>query len=71
MNMKILQLHKNIYTFSYIKFAIDAYSSIADIAIQENTEYWNVQFGYCEYDETLTIREFENYLISLEGTGST
>ena len=62
-----LLLKKEIYQRKSVLKAIDAYCSIATISFKENETDWICEFIKTEYDPTLTIQEFENYIISLEG----
>ena len=64
--MTQLQLHKNIYRYTIIARAVRDYSELADIEVKETDFYWIVSFSLCRFDEEITRREFENYLIDLE-----
>ncbi len=64
--MNELKLIKEIYQKKNIHQAIVAYRGISDVNLQDQGNYWILQFTNCKYDEARTIREFENYLIGLE-----
>ena len=64
--MKKLQLSKEIYSKQSVSNAIVAYSGYARITVSEKRKYLQLTFRNCKYDEVRTIKEFENYLISLE-----
>lgn len=64
--MMSLRLKKEIYRQSKVAEAIRAYKGITDICVEEQTEYWQLMFNNCKYDECRTIKEFENYLIGVE-----
>ncbi len=54
---------KTIYTKSAIERAVDDYKNICKIIITEKKDSYLLSFSKCIYDETLTIEEFDNYLI--------
>lgn len=60
-----LQLNKDIYSIVSIEDAISAYSRLAEISITEKESYYYLLFENCRFGGERTIREFENYLISL------
>lgn len=64
--MMSLRLKKEVYRQSKVVEAVQAYKGIAEIDVEEQTEYWQLTFDRCRYDEWLTIKEFENYLIGVE-----
>lgn len=45
--------------------AISDYSHLASIALKRDGRYWFFHFSNCRVQPLLTVREFENYLISL------
>lgn len=61
-----LELKNNIYSEKNVKKAICAYKEYGDIRVQYKREKVLLIFSNCKYDEKLTAREFENYLIGLE-----
>lgn len=63
--MKRTKLSKNIYDESIIRQAIRDYGSIANIQLKSDSNYYDLQFENCKYDENRTLKEFENYLIDL------
>ena len=64
--MKELKLSKAIYSIQGIKETIGAYSGYATMEIHNRGAHWGVMFSACKYDEKLTVKEFENYLIGME-----
>ena len=64
--MKELKLNKDIYSNHRIVNAISAYSGFAEMEMHNRGKHWLIVFLNCKYDEELTIKEFENYLIGLE-----
>lgn len=64
-----LFLNKQIYCSQYIEIAVQAYRSIATIKIVSDKEYWICVFEDCVYDNEITKREFENYMIALVNRG--
>ena len=66
--MITLHLHSEIFSMINIELAKKIYTDYADIAIKSEGNYWIVEFSDCKYDESLTIKAFENYLIGLENT---
>ncbi len=60
-----LRLSKEIYSLNSIHLAIDAYKEYAKIVIQQDDLYYICNFSDCVNDEGVTIKEFENFLISL------
>ena len=66
--MKILKLNREIYFIQNIQEALLAYKDYADINIKESATIVELSFKKCLYDENMTVREFENYLIGLENS---
>ncbi len=64
--MKELKLSKDIYSIQGIEKTIGAYSGYATMEIYNRGAHWRVTFSACKYDEKLTVKEFENYLIGME-----
>ncbi len=62
-----LVLKKQIYQKDSILHAIEAYQEIASVLLYENETDWICEFTWTEYEQSLTMREFENYVISMEG----
>ena len=54
---------KTIYTKSAIKCAVNDYKNVCRIIVAEINDSYLLSFSKCVYDETLTINEFDNYLI--------
>ena len=64
--MKELKLNKEIYSNHKIVKAMSVYSGFAEMEMHNGGKYSLIVFSKCKYDEDLTIKEFENYLIGLE-----
>ena len=63
--MSKISINKNIFDKQILITAIEEYKYIATITVEETSDYFNLQFDNCEYDEEETAKEFENYLIDL------
>lgn len=62
-----LKLRNDIYREKSIKKVIAVYKTLADIVIESQKDgYMMICFTNCMYDEKLTVKEFENYLIGVE-----
>lgn len=65
--MTKLKLRSDVYTEESIKKVIAVYKTLAEIVIEGQKDgYIRICFINCIYDEKLTIKEFENYLIGVE-----
>lgn len=65
--MTKLKLRSDVYTEESIKKVIAVYKTLADIVIEGQKDgYMMICFINCIYDEKLTVKEFENYLIGVE-----
>ena len=58
-------MNKSIYEFKKIRYTIQAFGGICEVDIKEDSVYWICIFSKCGFDLERTIREFENYLISI------
>lgn len=62
-----LKIKNDIYTETNIKKAINVYKHLVDIEVEcHENGYMILCFNNCMYDEKLTVKEFENYLIGME-----
>lgn len=61
-----LNVNTDIYSTDNILKAVDAYRNLAKIQISRKRQIIKIVFWNCKYDEEITVREFENYLIGLE-----
>lgn len=61
----ILKLNKQIYDAAAVENAINAYRQLAAITLSEDAAHWCCTFRDCVYSESLTVSEFENYVIDL------
>lgn len=66
--MKELLLKKEVYSPKTIDEAIDAYVGYAKMEVADCGDYVRIRFSKCRYDETRTVKEFENYVIGLENS---
>ena len=63
-----LTLNANIYSRQVVEVAIIAYKDLAEITVIQNEEQIQLTFDNCRFDPSMTIKEFENYLIGLENS---
>lgn len=61
-----LLLSTEIYSENNIRNTCDAYKDFAKITIKRKGTYIELIFNDCRYDQNLTMKEFENYLINTE-----
>lgn len=61
----ILTLNKDIYDIHSVNNAIRAYAKLTEIECSERNDHWICIFKNCRYDASLTMMEFENYLIGI------
>lgn len=61
-----LMLNTEIYSEDKINQVQTVYREYAIITKSLVDQYWILKFDNCRYNELLTIKEFENYLIGLE-----
>ena len=66
--MKTISVNREIYSIETIYKTIDVYKNYADISFELNDLDVKLFFDKCRYDELLTVKEFENYMIGLENT---
>lgn len=66
--MKKIILNNDIFSYDSIDKAIQAYKKIALIRKKCDGNKVVLTFWKCKYDEELTIKEFENYLIGIENS---
>ena len=65
--MSSMRIPVEIYSLSSIEQAIDAYRNLARIEWhRERENFICLDFSDCKFDENRTMKEFENYLISIE-----
>lgn len=64
--MNKLRLHMDIYSSESIKETCDVYKDYAKIKIIHKNPYTELIFENCKFAPDITIKEFENYLISVE-----
>lgn len=60
-----IELSKKVYEIHEIYKAVSAYSGVAKLNIDELETYYRVSVLKSKYNEIITLKEFENYLIDL------
>ena len=63
-----LELSADVYSENSIKQTIAVYKNYAVIKLKKKRNKWILIFSKCRYDEQLTVKEFENYLIGTENS---
>ena len=63
--MSDLFLNKKVYSLEMINKASYDYKELAEITYRNNEPYHILSFKNCRYDEALTVKEYENYVIDL------
>jgi hypothetical protein len=66
--MKKLKVNRSIYSDEAINQTMMAYKNHAVTTVSFKRDYAVITFWKCEYDEALTVKEFENYLIGVENS---
>ncbi len=66
--MKKVKINRSIYSDETIKTTSHAYRYHAVISTKFSDDYAILTFWKCKYDENLTIKEFENYMIGIENS---
>ena len=66
--MKKIKISRAIYSDKTIESTAKIYQSYADITINYTKEYAVLIFSECKYNESQTIKEFENYMIGTENS---
>lgn len=64
-----VKLNGALYPTWAVQRAMADYAGLAIITAEDNGEYCICHFDGCRYDESLTMREFLNYLIDLLNSG--
>lgn len=65
MNIKILDLNKDIYEYDRIRKTAEAFAGLVDVDIVDENNRYKCVFTNFKLESEKTIREFENYLINL------
>ena len=63
--MNELKLSKEIYNYSLVKTAAKEFADISNILVSNEENYVKCIFSKCVYDDEITLKEFENYVIDL------
>lgn len=58
-----LFLHKEIYSIQALRQTVAAFSSLAEISVEEVREYYHLIFENCRTDEVILRDEFQNYVL--------
>lgn len=66
--MKKIKIRSEIFSEKNIKKALNDYKNITKASFKKGNIYHTITFWKCVYDEELTVKEFENYLIGLENS---
>lgn len=61
-----LLLSTEIYSEKNIRNTCNAYKDFAKIKMKRKGTYIELIFNDCRYDQNITMKEFENYLINTE-----
>ncbi len=69
--MSKLELSKEIYKYCDILNTIAEFREFADILVNQNDLYYILDFKSCRFDNIITKKEFENYLIDLSNVKGT
>lgn len=63
--MNKLYLSKDLYKKDAIEKTVMAFSDLSTITAYDDSDYYICVFDKCTYEASVTIKEFENYLIDL------
>ena len=66
--MKKVRINRSVYSNGTIEKTMTIYKNHAVTTVQYKRDYAIVTFWKCKYDEKLTIKEFENYMIGVENS---
>ena len=66
--MKKLKVNRSVYSDKTINRTMRVYKSHAITTVSFKYEYAIITFWKCKYDEELTVKEFENYMIGVENS---
>ena len=66
--MKKLIINRSVYSNKSIEKTRLAYKNHAVTTLQYKDKYAIITFWKCKYDEELTMKEFENYMIGVENS---
>lgn len=66
-----LLLNKEIYSRDAIEISASAFSSLADISITEENDYYHLIFTECKTNAEILLNEFRNYVLiaTIKNTG--
>ena len=64
--MITIQINKEIFSENTIMQAIYDYKTYAKIIAKNKKKIVELTFFKCKYDEKITVKEFQNYMIGLE-----
>lgn len=66
--MKKVKINRSVYSDHTIEKTMLIYKNHAVTTVQYERDYAIVTFWKCKYDESRTIKEFENYMIGVENS---
>lgn len=66
--MKKLKVNRSIYSDEAINQTMMVYKNHAVTTVNFKRDYAVITFWKCKYDEALTVKEFENYMIGVENS---
>ena len=66
--MKKLKVNRSVYSDETINRTMMVYKNNAIATVSFKNDYAIITFWKCKYDEELTVKEFENYMIGVENS---
>lgn len=63
-----LKLCSSIYKLAAVNYATERYSSISEVTVSTEGNYYICRFNNCTYDLCVTMREFENFVIQVSNS---
>lgn len=61
----MIKLPKDIYGLNVIKSGLSAFADLGDFELFEEEKHYCIKVKNSRYDPTITLKEFENYLLDL------
>lgn len=61
-----MKVRNEIFSHGTIERALDDYRHLLTATVEYGEEYSEIHFLKCKYNEALTARELENYMIGIE-----
>lgn len=66
--MKKLKVNRSVYSDATINRTMMVYKNHAITTVSFKQDFAIITFWKCKYDEELTVKEFENYMIGVENS---